>query len=1119
MSKTTADDRAAPLRCVVLVPFGPGHKDLTREAQASVEFAFSHNPGPFSEVIVLTLDDSEGKHGRSRRRNDGIAWALANGYDWIFFLDADDLMAANAFGEVAAHVCDCDAVFGLIVEQTGTADPILRPGQLGATSQLGDILRHDPYLTLQMGHFVRAQCASAIGFDADMDTGEDFKYYLELWRRFRCRKIERALFVNRRGLHSHGPRGADGRKWRDAVAQVFAEFCSLHVLQVSLRHDGQDAHFVIRSPMEPVQAHLARGRFLDAPELDYLRTLLPARPVVIDIAPNVGNHVIYCGLHMQADRIVPVGATAEDAAALKRNIELNSLNGKVDLSRLEAHVDPTLATALGGRVDLLRIGDAAGLPALQSLSALVDASRPLLFMSVPVAQVDGLLLWAGEQDYRILRSSVRAGVQSHVLAPAEHAAVRAADALPNLKAFVITLLDMPESVAVANRAIESAQRHGISAEIFPATGKTGARAELERLGVRVQRLDPALSNSDAVLGLFVSSFRIWQKIAEALDYGIIVEHDAVFTAPLPDLRGKGDIVNLGKPSWGSYNIKTAPGVYELYSKSPQPGLGVVMPGAHAYFVSKAGARRLMQRALESGASPCDLFLNNLAFPDIREIYPWIAVAVDSFSTIQKQRGSTAKHNYSNDYRLLADASLRVAVVTPYYKEPREYIERCLASVRAQTHGAEHIVVADGHPQDWLDSAGVRHIRLDRSHADYGNTPRSIGAQLAISEGFDAVAFLDADNWFEPDHVANCVEALRRAPADFVASQRHWVRADGSRMPYRASEDVDGSHVDTNCLFLGRGAFHTVSRWLTMPKEMVLWGDRIYLASLRQEGLREARTATPTVNYLCTWSGVFRALGELPPAYAKEGVPVVRMLDWLKGLPPEELSLVKRQSGCDPLAFFREREAKQPRDAGNSADTGSKMVVVSFYTRNWEYEKKARELMAACRALQLSFDIQARPDTGKWRTNTALKPTYIREMLDRHGHILWLDCDGALLRQPVECLNHPEDVDIMACPHRTVAGRDWHVGILSIRSNPRTRAFIDGWISQVKRHSEHDTTDEFAFIQLMKQHPEVRIRALSDNYHVVIEPGARMANAVYGLCLSRDEDKLHTYRVRDRLAYL
>ena len=96
--------------------------------------------------------------------------------------------------------------------------------------------------------------------------------------------------------------------------------------------------------------------------------------------------------------------------------------------------------------------------------------------------------------------------------------------------------------------------------------------------------------------------------------------------------------------------------------------------------------------------------------------------------------------------------MRVAVVTPYYKEPRGWIERCIASVAAQTHACDHFLVADGHAQDWIDGAGVRHLRLDRGHGDYGNTPRALGALLAVSEGYDAIAFLDADNWYAPEHV-------------------------------------------------------------------------------------------------------------------------------------------------------------------------------------------------------------------------------------------------------------------------------------------------------------------------------------------------------------------------------
>lgn len=251
--------------------------------------------------------------------------------------------------------------------------------------------------------------------------------------------------------------------------------------------------------------------------------------------------------------------------------------------------------------------------------------------------------------------------------------------------------------------------------------------------------------------------------------------------------------------------------------------------------------------------------------------------------------------------------MKVAVVTPYYKESREWLERCLDSVKRQTHACDHFVVADGHPQDWLDGAGVKHVRLNQAHADFGNTPRSIGGQLAVSQGYDAIAFLDADNTLEPEHVATCLEAALESGADFVSAKRYMVRDDGSRMSVRIDEDQDGSHVDTNCLFLMFGAFHTISRWVMMPKPMAIWGDRFYLASLRQEGLKEASTPVATVNYLCTWAGVFTSIGETPPDYAKSGLPMAGFAKWLHQLQPGDLKVIQRLSGCDIVAYFDSRK--------------------------------------------------------------------------------------------------------------------------------------------------------------------------------------------------------------------
>jgi hypothetical protein len=73
---------------------------------------------------------------------------------------------------------------------------------------------------------------------------------------------------------------------------------------------------------------------------------------------------------------------------------------------------------------------------------------------------------------------------------------------------------------------------------------------------------------------------------------------------------------------------------------------------------------------------------------------------------------------------------KYAIVTPYYKEDAGLLRRCIASVKAQSVPTDHFMVADGYAQPWIDETGVRHVKLDRSHGDFGNTPRGLGGLLA-----------------------------------------------------------------------------------------------------------------------------------------------------------------------------------------------------------------------------------------------------------------------------------------------------------------------------------------------------------------------------------------------------
>ena len=174
-----------------------------------------------------------------------------------------------------------------------------------------------------------------------------------------------------------------------------------------------------------------------------------------------------------------------------------------------------------------------------------------------------------------------------------------------------------------------------------------------------------------------------------------------------------------------------------------------------------------------------------------------------------------------------DVTPRVAVITPYYKESRAVLEQCHRSVQAQSVPCLHVLVADGHPRAAINRWDAHHVRLPRSHGDIGSTPRLIGSYHAIGLGVDAVAFLDADNWYGPDHIATLLEAMDRDQAGFVSSSRTLCRLDGSVMGPCPLSDPE-RFIDTNAMLFGRAAFPLLHQWVLMPDYGHLIGDRIML---------------------------------------------------------------------------------------------------------------------------------------------------------------------------------------------------------------------------------------------------------------------------------------------------
>lgn len=239
---------------------------------------------------------------------------------------------------------------------------------------------------------------------------------------------------------------------------------------------------------------------------------------------------------------------------------------------------------------------------------------------------------------------------------------------------------------------------------------------------------------------------------------------------------------------------------------------------------------------------------------------------------------------------------RYLVITAYHKENRHIIERCIQSIKSQIIPTDHILIADGFPQAWVDDFDVRHIKLDRSHNDYGDTPRGVGALLAIAEAYDGFCFCDADNYLEATHVQACLAsaACVGEQCDYVIARRFLRRPDETILPV-ADEPVD-QHVDTNCFFFLPGSYHLLHLFSNIPKEMAAIGDRLFYARLRQRELVSATVSEPTVNYQCLWLPYYEALGEAPPPGAKPAIDSTAIKRWMSELSTRQKEIVRRRSG-------------------------------------------------------------------------------------------------------------------------------------------------------------------------------------------------------------------------------
>ena len=246
----------------------------------------------------------------------------------------------------------------------------------------------------------------------------------------------------------------------------------------------------------------------------------------------------------------------------------------------------------------------------------------------------------------------------------------------------------------------------------------------------------------------------------------------------------------------------------------------------------------------------------------------------------------------------------ISVIVPVYRV-EEYLDRCLESLTVQTfEDFEAILVDDGSPdncprlcEEW--AAKDRRFRVVHKENGGLSSARNAGMEIA---GGRYVAFLDSDDWMEPDmlaylrnllighpeaQIAQCEAVMSRdeSPVAEQPSERLRVLTRKEMLDYffrihgEASNDSVWNKLYRRELLTGFRFVETLNEdveasyeFYTRADRMVMSNRRLYHYFVNPAGITRSRFRRQDLEYLAVWDRVQARTEKELPEYA----PYARM---------------------------------------------------------------------------------------------------------------------------------------------------------------------------------------------------------------------------------------------------
>lgn len=120
--------------------------------------------------------------------------------------------------------------------------------------------------------------------------------------------------------------------------------------------------------------------------------------------------------------------------------------------------------------------------------------------------------------------------------------------------------------------------------------------------------------------------------------------------------------------------------------------------------------------------------------------------------------------------------MMVSVIVPVYNV-EQYLARCVDSILAQTYSKIEVILVDDGAKDAsgdiCDAYAAKDSRVKVIHKENGGLSSARNAGLEIAAG-EYIAFVDSDDWIEPDAYSHLLEVMKQYDVRLVCGGRYDV---------------------------------------------------------------------------------------------------------------------------------------------------------------------------------------------------------------------------------------------------------------------------------------------------------------------------------------------------------